>query len=224
MLFDELKQQLKNLDPTILVIQSFWKNTNIEERIAQLATETEQYDFWKNPKQSEISKELQQLRQYHEQYIHVMHTYKELHELLDLFEHDPQELEKVAPEVEQLKKAVHTFKINLLLNKPEDTENCFININAGAGGTESQDWANMLLRMYIRFCEHQKLTVKIIDYQSGEEAGIKSATLFVKGKNPFGLLKSEHGIHRLVRISPFDANKRRHTSFASITVIPEAPL
>src|SRR5690606_12365324 len=94
---------------------------------------------------------------------------------------------------------------------------------AGAGGTESQDWANMLLRMYARFCERTHLAVDVLDYQPGEEAGIKSATLFIRGKNPYGLLKGEHGIHRLVRISPFDTNKRRHTSFASVLVTPEVP-
>ena len=96
-----------------------------------------------------------------------------------------------------------------------------MSINAGAGGTESQDWASMLLRMYLRFCEREGFKVDIIDYQDGEEAGIKSATLFVRGKNTYGFLKTEAGIHRLVRISPFDANKRRHTSFAAVSVTPE---
>ncbi len=96
-----------------------------------------------------------------------------------------------------------------------------MSINAGAGGTESQDWANMLLRMYTRFCERERLKTDIIDYQAGEEAGIKSATLYVTGKNAYGLLKTENGVHRLVRISPFDSNKRRHTSFSSVSVTPE---
>ena len=98
-----------------------------------------------------------------------------------------------------------------------------MHIHAGAGGTESQDWANMLLRMYYRFCERNNFHVDTIDYQPGEEAGIKSATLFIRGKNPYGYLKSEHGVHRLVRISPFDSNKRRHTSFTSVLVTPEIP-
>ena len=98
-----------------------------------------------------------------------------------------------------------------------------MSINAGAGGTESQDWANMLLRMYLRFCERERFKAQVVDEQYGEEAGIKSATLYVRGTNAYGLLKSEHGIHRLVRISPFDASKRRHTSFAAVTVTPEQP-
>ena len=102
-------------------------------------------------------------------------------------------------------------------------QTCFVHIHAGAGGTESQDWANMLLRMYYRFCERNNFHADTIDYQAGEEAGIKSATLFIRGKNPYGYFKSEHGVHRLVRISPFDANKRRHTSFTSVMVTPEVP-
>ena len=108
-----------------------------------------------------------------------------------------------------------------MLSKPEDSKNCYVTINPGAGGTESQDWASILLRMYLRFCEREGFRVDTIDYQSGDEAGIKSATLAVKGKNAYGFLKAEHGVHRLVRISPFDANKRRHTSFASVSVTPE---
>ena len=111
----------------------------------------------------------------------------------------------------------------LLLKNPEDKNACFLSINAGAGGTESQDWASMLLRMYTRFCERERLKTDLIDFQAGEEAGIKSATLYVTGKNAYGLLKAENGVHRLVRISPFDSNKRRHTSFSSVTITPELP-
>ena len=152
-----------------------------------------------------------------------MQAKDELVELLDLFAQDEPELQKLRSEVNDFCKAVIAFKINLLLSEPQDTSNCFLSINAGAGGTESQDWTNMLLRMYTRFCEQEKLSTQVVDYQAGEEAGIKSATLFIKGKNPYGLLKSEHGIHRLVRISPFDTSRRRHTSFAGVMVTPEVP-
>jgi peptide chain release factor 2 len=118
-------------------------------------------------------------------------------------------------------KHVTRFKITLLLSDEQDKSNCFLNINSGAGGTESQDWAEILLRMYVRFCEREGFTANILDYQAGEGAGIKSATVFVKGKNAYGLLKNEQGIHRLVRISPYDANKRRHTSFASVMAMAE---
>lgn len=124
-------------------------------------------------------------------------------------------------EVEILIKDVEEFEINTLLNGPYDTNNCYLEIHPGAGGTESMDWANMLLRMYERFLEKNNYSYKIIDKQDGEEAGIKSVTLFVEGNYPYGYLKNEKGVHRLVRISPFDSNKRRHTSFASVNVIPE---
>lgn len=108
-----------------------------------------------------------------------------------------------------------------LLNGPDDMNNAFVNIHPGAGGTESQDWADMLLRAYTRYAEKMGFEVEMVDYQEGEEAGIKNATLFVRGPNAFGYLKAENGIHRLVRISPFDSNKRRHTSFAAVHVSPE---
>jgi len=108
-----------------------------------------------------------------------------------------------------------------LLNGPDDMSNAFLNIHPGAGGTESQDWADMLFRAYSRYAEKMGFTVEIVDYQEGEEAGLKNVTLYVRGPNAFGYLKAENGIHRLVRISPFDSNKRRHTSFAAVHVSPE---
>ena len=108
-----------------------------------------------------------------------------------------------------------------MLNEPNDILNAIVSVNAGAGGTEAQDWAEMLLRMYLRWCEKNNNQVEMIDIQKMEEAGIKSATFIVKGDYAYGYLKGETGIHRLVRISPFDANKKRHTSFASVNVIPE---
>jgi peptide chain release factor 2 len=223
MLIDELKEQLKHLDPDIQTIKSYWKNAGIEKQFQELNEQVNQEDFWKNPEQATISKKIQQLRNKREQYEQIMQSTSEISELLDLFAQDEDELQKMARDIAALQKTVGNFKIELLLDEPEDSSACFLSINAGAGGTESQDWANMLLRMYLRFCEREGFKAQIIDEQFGEEAGIKSATLYIRGTNAYGLLKSEHGIHRLVRISPFDANKRRHTSFAAVTVIPEQP-
>jgi len=223
MLIDELQEHLKQLEPDIKTIKEYWGNAKIEQRFNRLDKQSIQEDFWQDPHQAEILKELQHIRTQREQYLSIIKTYEELLELLDLFETDETELKKIQPEINDLTKAVHKFKINLLLNKPEDSSNCFLSINAGAGGTESQDWASMLLRMFLRFCEREGFSAQIIDYQDGEEAGIKSATLFIRGKNPYGMFKSENGIHRLVRISPFDASKRRHTSFAAVSVAPETP-
>ena len=221
MLIDEIRETLKNIEPDIKTIKEFWSNSKIELTLNDLIKKSEEEDFWQNKNQATILKELQKLKTLKENYDSVLNGYNESFELLDLFAQDENELKKISEDVNRLKNRVGSFKINILLNKPEDDSNCFLTINAGAGGTESQDWAEILLRMYIRFCERQNFSTQILDYQSGEEAGIKSATIFVKGRNAFGLLKNEHGIHRLVRISPFDANKRRHTSFAGVYVVPE---
>lgn len=115
------------------------------------------------------------------------------------------------------------MRVQFLLSGPYDNSDCFLSLNAGAGGTDSQDWTEMLLRMYTRFCERAGFAVRLVDESPGEEAGLKSATLEVKGRNTFGLLRGETGVHRLVRISPFDSAARRHTSFASVTATPIVP-
>lgn len=223
MLSEDLKEQLKTLEPDIKTITTFWHNSKLDERFIELESETRQENFWQNTRQTEILKELQGIRNQREQYLYITQSKNDLEDLIDLFAENDNELSNLQSEIESLKRAVSAFKVELLLHDADDNKNCFLSINAGAGGTESQDWAEMLLRMYLRFCERQHFNVSVADYQPGEEAGIKSATLFIKGKNVHGLLKSENGIHRLVRISPFDANKRRHTSFAAVHLTPEAP-
>lgn len=223
MLADDLKLELKNIDPDIQTIKTFWHTSKLEDRFHELEATSNQDNFWQNPHQAQILKELQHIKTQREQVHHIIQTKEELDDLVSLFADDEHELKKLHSDILQLKRKVANFKVTLLLHSPEDQSNCFLNINAGAGGTESQDWASMLLRMYMRFCEREGFNVSILDYQTGEEAGIKSATLFIKGKNAYGLLKGEAGIHRLVRISPFDANKKRHTSFAAVHVAPEVP-
>ncbi len=223
MLIDALHERLKNLAPDIATITAFWQNSGLEHQFQKLEAQSAEESFWQHPDQAEILKELQRIRLQRDQYLLIVSTYKELPELLELFETDEQELQKLSEEIKLLERSVSAFKISLLLSDPQDASNCFLNINAGAGGTESQDWAHILLRMYLRFCERHKLSAEVLDYQAGEEAGIKSATLFIRGANPYGLLKGEVGIHRLVRISPYDANKRRHTSFAAVSLTPEVP-
>ena len=221
LIVEELREQLKAMEPEITTIKAYWDNSGLEQKFQELETCTHQEDFWKHPKQAEISKELSGIKQQREKYLHITSTYQELSELIDLFETDEQELQKIKLDIHKHIKDIASFKVNLLLGEPEDKSNCFLSINSGAGGTESQDWAHMLLRMYIRFCEREKFSISIVDYQPADEAGIKSATLFIKGKNAYGILKGERGIHRLVRISPFDSNKRRHTSFAATMITPE---
>jgi len=144
-----------------------------------------------------------------------------LKEVYELAEEDPEVAEEVSREYDDLKKAIEDFQIKLLFQNEEDYQNAILEIHPGAGGTESQDWAEMLMRMYVRWAERRGYKVNILDYQRGEEAGIKSATLLIQGPYAYGYLKGEKGVHRLVRISPFDASNRRHTSFAAVGVLPE---
>jgi len=223
MIYEELKDRLASYLQDIEIIKKFWETSNIDFEIEKIENLVNQQDFWENKDQAYILKKLQSLKQQKNSFIKLTNNYNELNELVDLFKNEEQELKNLNIDINRLEKNIHQFKITILLNNPDDDKNCFISINAGAGGTESQDWANMLLRMYLRFFERENIKADIIDYQPGEAAGIKSATLYITGKYAYGLLKAEHGIHRLVRISPFDSNKRRHTSFAGVFATPEAP-
>lgn len=136
-------------------------------------------------------------------------------------EEDEETAKEAQTKLSEIEEKIESLEFKRMLGGKDDEKNAIVSINAGAGGTEAQDWAEMLLRMYIRYGERNGYGVEMLDYQPGEEAGIKSATFFVKGHYAYGYLKSESGVHRLVRISPFDANKRRHTSFASVFVSPE---
>ena len=136
-------------------------------------------------------------------------------------ESDKDLLETIEVDNKNIKEDLKSLSIYLLFNKPYDKNNCIIEIHPGAGGTESCDWANMLYRMYTRYCEKKNFKIELLDYQPGEQAGIKSVSFKVKGNYAYGYLKNEKGVHRLVRLSPFDSSNRRHTSFASIDVTPE---
>ena len=221
MLIDDLLAKLKNIEPDLEIIRMFYKNAHIEEKYKELHAQVHTPDFWQHPDQIAISKEYQKIKTLKGDYAVLLTAYEENKELLELFADSDEDLQRISNDIRDFYSKIKTFKIMLLLNKPDDERNCFLSINAGAGGTESQDWANMLLRMYLRFCERQNFKVDIHDYQSGEEAGIKSVTLYVKKHNATGFLKTEAGIHRLVRISPFDSNKRRHTSFAAVSITTE---
>lgn len=142
-------------------------------------------------------------------------------ELAEESGNDPELLAEFSRELEALTAPLDQLETRTLLGGENDTRNAFLNLNSGAGGTESQDWAQMLLRMFTRWCDKKGFSYELIDVSEGEEAGIKSATILVKGLYAYGLLRAEAGVHRLVRISPFDSNKRRHTSFASAYVYPE---
>ncbi len=140
---------------------------------------------------------------------------------LALDEDEEEALQEAAGQIADVEKRIEQFSFDLMLDDPEDPSNAIVSINAGAGGTEAQDWAEMLFRMYIRWAEHKGFSAKVLDMQPGDEAGIKSVTFTVSGDYAYGYLKTERGVHRLVRISPFNASGKRHTSFASVFVYPE---
>lgn len=221
MLIDELRDSLKTIEPALQTIKSFWVNSKIEEQFCELDPKINQENFWQNPDRDKILAEHRRLKPLMESYHQIINSHQENIELLEMFGDNEEQLNNIKNDILGLCKKINKFKIELLLSKPEDEKNCYLMINSGAGGTESQDWAHMLARMYSRFFERQGFKVDTLDYQSGEEAGMKSCTLYVKGRNAYGYLKAEAGVHRLVRISPFDSNKRRHTSFAAVTVTPE---
>ncbi len=157
-----------------------------------------------------------------EKYDKLMRRAEDLETLIEMAEEEDDEslLEEIAAEFEGLNEAVEALQLETLLKGPYDSSNAVLSLHAGAGGTEAQDWVSLLYRMYTRYCEQQGFSVKVIDLLDGEEAGIKSVTFEVDGDNAYGYLKAEKGVHRLVRISPFDSSGRRHTSFASLDVTP----
>ena len=192
----------------------------LDKEIKELQSISEKEDFWNDQKSAlETINELNSKRGAFEKYNTLLNNYKDIEELLELA--DEELLESLNDSFDELKTLVAEFEVERLFNGEFDNLNAILEIHPGAGGTEAQDWADMLYRMYVLFAESHKFKMQLISYEPGEEAGLKSVTIKISGKHVYGLLKSEKGVHRLVRISPFDANKRRHTSFASVNVIPE---
>lgn len=180
--------------------------------------------FWDNQERAQtIIDQNNAIKSVVNNYYEVAETLEEMIATYELLqeEYDDEMKDDLEQEVIGFQTKVDQFELQLLLDGEHDANNAILELHPGAGGTESQDWANMLLRMYQRYCEQQGFKVEIVDYQAGDEAGVKSVTMLVKGHNAYGYLKAEKGVHRLVRISPFDSSGRRHTSFASCDVIPE---
>jgi len=180
--------------------------------------------FWDNPEETKsILKERTSLSDKIDNFKKLAEELEENGVLLDLAieESDEDALQEVTQQLGAIEYEINALSLNVMLDGEDDSKNAIVSINAGAGGTEAQDWAEMLFRMYTRWVERKGYAFELIDYQPGEEAGIKSATFTAGGENAFGYLKSEIGVHRLVRISPFNASGKRHTSFASVFVFPE---
>ncbi len=180
--------------------------------------------FWNSKEHAEsVIKQMNELKEVTEDLEKIKREVEEKEELLELLKVDPdiELMNTIQQEMPELSKKLEEVKLFLLLNGPYDHNNCILEIHSGAGGTEACDWANMLYRMYLRYCEKHGYKTELLDYQEGDETGIKSATIRVIGTYAYGYLKCEKGVHRLVRLSPFDANNKRHTSFASVEVTPE---
>lgn len=179
-------------------------------------------DFWNDSQKAQaVSQRLNDAKSSYQQFQEMTNLLDDVRLLQDFVKEDPSLLAELTEKVERLTQMMSHYEMTLLLSGPYDRNNAILEIHPGSGGTEAQDWGDMLLRMYMRFGTRKGYQVEMLDYQSGDEAGIKSVTLSITGPNAYGLLKSEMGVHRLVRISPFDSAKRRHTSFASVEVMPE---
>jgi len=199
-----------------------------EKELDEIETVMSDNDFWQKD-QSEIQKVTQRRSVLSDSIGFWKKLYKDCNDNLELVglaveEQDEQTYNEVCDSLKSLEKEINNLELKSLLGKPDDKRNAIVAINAGAGGTEAQDWTEMLLRMYTRWCEVKGMKVEIMDYMPGDDAGIKNVTFSVEGLFAYGYLKCEHGIHRLVRISPFDASGRRHTSFASVSVLPEVDM
>lgn len=214
-MINELKQSIEDFKNAI-------QPEKLEKKYIDLNALMQQPDFWSNTNEAKkVTKEANQIRQRVDHLNQLKSKLKNIIDWADLSEEQTEEWDILESDIIALDKEFKAFELETILNGTYDENNAIIEIHPGAGGTESQDWADMLYRLYSRYAQRKKYKVEILDYQSGDEAGIKSVVMLIKGAYAYGYLKAERGVHRLVRISPFDSNARRHTSFASIDVIPE---
>ena len=223
----ELYEIKNGLDKAHLLIKEYRKSAQIDEKLREiegLTYQTLQESFWDQPDHAKkIYDQLNDMKKITDEYERLEQSLSSLDETYSLVkETEDQEFQTILEgDYQDFEKHMEEFEKVLLLSKEYDGLNAIVEIHPGAGGTESQDWAEMLYRMYQRYCSNKGFKIEVLDYLDGDVAGIKSVTFLVKGKYAYGHLKAEKGVHRLVRISPFDSSKRRHTSFASVDVIPE---
>lgn len=223
--FEELKQKLLALEPKIKELGQALDLDGAKKEISELEEKTSAPDFWSS-QDSESQKILQRLSELRSKAEAHRRLYMKWEDTLTLTEialeeQDASVWNDVETSYKEVLSDLDAMTLDTLLSGQYDKNNAIITFHAGAGGTEAQDWAEMLYRMYTRYAERHHFKVKLIDFLDGDEAGLKSATILIEGTNAYGYLKSEAGVHRLVRISPFDSSGRRHTSFASVEVMPE---
>ncbi len=220
----EYTELLKKVQIKIQNIEGVVEPEKIQARLKEIEELENNPKYWDDAANAaKIQKEKTQLERKLQKYLVAKNAVEDAQELYEMSkeENDEESLESLYEDAPALEAQIRDMEIEMLLSGESDANNAILSIHPGAGGTESQDWAEMLLRMYKRWAERRGYKVEVLDYQNGEEAGIKDATIIIKGENAYGYLKVENGIHRLVRISPFDSNAKRHTSFSSVMVSPE---
>jgi len=220
----EYTELLKNITIKMNNITGVVEPDKIKQRLQEIEELENNQDFWNDATNAaKIQKEKTQIQRKLDKYNLANDSVNDAVELYEMAkeENDEESIQALYDDASTLEEQIRSMEIEVLLSGDSDSNNAILSIHPGAGGTESQDWAEMLLRMYKRFAERRGFKVTVLDYQSGEEAGIKDVSILISGENAYGYLKVENGIHRLVRISPFDSNAKRHTSFSSVMVSPE---
>ena len=222
--YDAYKQKLGAIGPRLEKLAAALDLEGARREVEELEEKTGDPNFWNDVSASQkVLQRTKQLKNKLENHARLVGQWEELTTLVEMAmeEDDESLLPEVQEGYDKLESALEEANLATLLTGEYDASNAILTLHAGAGGTEAQDWCQMLFRMYTRWGERHNFTVKILDYEDGEEAGIKSAAISIEGENAYGFLRSENGVHRLVRISPFDANARRQTSFAAVEVMPE---
>ena len=222
--FQDYKVKLNGIKPTLDSLGGALKLDEVRAEISRLEEESAQDGFWNDLERSQkVQKRMKQLQQKVSRYEKLCSKWDDLMAICEmaLEEDDDSMLDELKSDYAKLESDLESMRLSTLLSGEYDANNAILTLHPGAGGTEAQDWAQMLYRMYTRWAERHGYTYTLLDWQDGEEAGIKSASIKIEGENAYGFLKSEHGVHRLVRISPFDASGRRQTSFAAVEVMPE---
>jgi len=222
-MFSEIKEKIKDAEAKLSNLRLYLAVGRNEARLKELESQLANPGFWDDQEKSRpVIQELKTVRAILDPYFEARKEFDEIGELTVLLDgEDKGSIKEILELLEKLARKLEGLEFKSLLSGESDVNNAILSIHSGAGGTESCDWASMLLRMYSMWAEKKGYKVEMIDMLQGEEAGLKSADLIITGPHAYGYLKSEKGVHRLVRISPFDSNKRRHTSFASVDVVPE---
>ena len=220
----EYSELLKSLTTKMQNITNIVKPDELQARLDEIEQMQQDPEFWSDAsKAGKISQEKTKLQRMLERYNEANDALNDAKEYFEMAkaEKDEETMQMLFEDATSLDEHIKALEVQMMLSGEHDSNNAIVSIHPGAGGTESQDWASMLYRMYLRWAERHGFKVEVLDYQDGEEAGIKDVSFIIKGENAYGYLKVENGIHRLVRISPFDSNAKRHTSFSSVMVSPE---